>query len=80
MGATFTITQLLSFMDSKTSWIRPTRGFSIQLQGLCEVEALFRKQGDSVTDWLNQGLHLAGNDPVFIKRLDHLGATISRTA
>ena len=44
----------------------------------CDVAALLNKHGNSVTNWLNQGLHLAGNDPDFNRRLDQLDAAISR--
>jgi hypothetical protein len=39
---------------------------------------LLNKHGNSVTNWMNQGLHLAGTDPEFNQRLDHLDASISR--
>ena len=44
----------------------------------CDVAALLNKHGNSVTNCLRQGLHLAGTDPEFTKRLDHLDSTISR--
>ena len=44
----------------------------------CDVAALLNKHGNSVTNWLNQGLHLASTDPDFNNRLDHLDASISR--
>jgi REP element-mobilizing transposase RayT len=44
----------------------------------CDVAALLNKHGNSVTNWLNQGLHLAGIDPDFKQRVDQLDSSISR--
>lgn len=61
-------------------YCRVARGefvFDDDFEAVESIEALLNKHGNSVTNWLNQGLLLAGNDPVFNKRLDHLDAAIS---
>jgi len=43
-----------------------------------DVAELLNKHPNSITKWLNKGLHLEREDPEFKKRLDHLDAAISR--
>jgi hypothetical protein len=43
----------------------------------CEIAALLRKDRNSVTRWLNQGLRREHDDPEFVARLDSLDSAIS---
>jgi len=44
---------------------------------VCDVSTLLGKHRNSVTNWLNMGLHLENEDSDFKARIDHLDAEIS---
>jgi len=71
------------FLEPHTTCIaalHAASSFSISRFGfrVCDVAALIRKHGNSVTHWLNQGLGKEGSDADFTRRLDYLDAAISR--
>jgi hypothetical protein len=43
-----------------------------------DVATLLGKHRNSITNWLNSGLHLERADPDFKARLDHFDVAISR--
>lgn len=45
---------------------------------VCDIAVLVRKHPNSVTEWLNEGLHLERNDLEFKAQLGKLDAAISK--